>query len=92
MTDENRAILKRINDYAEQVMGDIDPQKVQVSAQIEKLKPILQKIADEKQMALEDMFILYMDIQSEASCATQQKLTEELQDLNGGNGMPILIR
>ena len=92
MTDENRAILKRINDYAEQVMGDIDPQKVPVSAQIEKLKPIMQEIADEKQMALEDMFILYMDIQSEASCATQQKLTEELQDLNDGNGMPILIR
>lgn len=92
MTDENRAILKRINDYAEQVMGDIDPQKVPVSAQIEKLKPILQEIADEKQMALEDMFILYMDIQSEASCATQQKLSEELQDLNDGSGMPILIR
>lgn len=92
MTDENRAILKRINDYAEQVMGDIDPQKVQVSVQIEKLKPILQKIADEKQMTLEDMFILYMDIQSEASCATQQKLSEELQDLNDGSGMPILIR
>ena len=52
----------------------------------------MQEIADEKQMALEDMFILYMDIQSEASCATQQKLTEELQDLNDGNGMPILIR
>lgn len=92
MTDENRAILKRINDYAEQVMGDIDPQRVPVSAQIEKLKPILQEIADEKQMALEDMFILYMDIQSEASCATQQKLSEELQDLNDGSGMPILIR
>lgn len=92
MTDENRAILKRINDYAEQVMGDIDPQKVQVSVQIEKLKPIMQEIADEKQISLEDMFILYMDIQSEASCATQQKLSEELQDLNDGSGMPILIR
>ena len=92
MTDENRAILKRINDYAEQVMGDIDPQKVPVSAQIEKLKPIMQEIADEKNMALEDMFILYMDIHSEASCATQQKLSEELQDLNDGSGMPILIR
>ena len=92
MTDEDRAILKRINDYAEQVMGDIDPQKVPVSAQIEKLKPIMQEIADEKNMALEDMFILYMDIQSEASCATQQKLSEELQDLNDGSGMPILIR
>ena len=92
MTDENRAILKRINDYAEQVMGDIDPQKVPVSAQIEKLKPIMQEIADEKKISLEDMFILYMDIQSEASCATQQKLTEDLQDLNDGSGMPILIR
>lgn len=92
MTDENRAILKRINDYAEKVLGDIDPQKVQVSAQIEKLKPILQEIADEKQVSLEDMFILYMDIQSEASCASQQKLSEDLQDLNDGNGMPILIR
>ena len=92
MTDENRAILKRINDYAEQVMGDIDPQKVPVSAQIEKLRPIMQEIADEKNMALEDVFILYMDIQSEASCATQHKLSEELQDLNDGNGMPILIR
>ena len=92
MTDENRAILKRINDYAEQVMGDIDPQKVPVSAHIEKLKPIMQEIADEKKISLEDMFILYMDIQSEASCATQQKLSEELQDLNDGSGMPILIR
>ncbi len=92
MTDENRTILKRINDYAEKVLGDIDPQKVQVSVQIEKLKPILQEIADERQISLEDMFILYMDIQSEASCASQQKLSEELQDLNDGNGMPILIR
>ncbi|MCM1120720.1 MAG: hypothetical protein NC543_15310 [bacterium] len=92
MTDENHKILKRINDYGEQVMGDIDPQKVPVSAQIEKLRPILQEIADERNISLEDMFILYMDIQSEASCATQQKLSEDLQDLNDGNGMPILIR
>ncbi len=92
MTDENRAVLKRINDYAEKVLGDIDPQKVPVSTQIEKLRPILQTIADEKQIPLEDMFILYMDLQSEASCASQQKLSEGLQDLNDGNGMPILIR
>lgn len=92
MTDENRAVLKRINDYAEKVMGDIDPQKVPVSAQLEKLRPILQEIADEKQISLEDMFILYMDIQSEASCASQKKLSEDLQDLNDGNDMPILIR
>lgn len=92
MTDENRAILKRINDYAEEVMGDIDPQKVPVSTQLEKLRPVFQEIADEKGMSLEEVFILYMDIQSEASCATNAKLREELKDLNDGGDMPLLFR
>ena len=91
MTDENRAILKRINDYGEKVMGDIDPQKVPVSVQLEKLRPVFQEIADEKGMSLEEVFILYMDIQSEASCATNSKLREELKDLNDGD-MPLLFR
>lgn len=92
MTDENRALLKRINDYSEKVLGDIDPQKVQVSAQLDKLRPILQEIADEKNMTLEDVFILYMDIQSEAVCASEAKLRDELEDLNDGDGMPLLFR
>lgn len=92
MTDENRALLKRINDYSEKVMGDIDPQKVPVSAQLEKLRPIFQEIADEKGISLEDIFILYMDIQSEASCATEAKLREDLKDLNEGGDMPLLFR
>lgn len=92
MTDENRAILKRINDYSEKVLGDIDPQKVPVSAQLDKLRPILSEIADEKNMSLEDVFILYMDIQSEAVCASDAKLREELQDLNDGGDMPLLFR
>lgn len=92
MTDENRKILERINAYAEEVMGDIDPQKVQVSVQLDKLRPIMETIAREKGMSLEDFFILYMDIQSEASCLSDMKLRDDLQDLNGGEGMPILYR
>ncbi len=92
MTEENRAILKRINDYSEKKLGDIDPQKVLVSAQLETLKPILQEIADEKGISLADMFILYMDLQSEASCATEAKLREDLQDINNDGGMPLLFR
>ncbi|MCM1111896.1 MAG: hypothetical protein NC399_01440 [Muribaculum sp.] len=92
MTDENRAILKRINDYSERVLGDIDPQKVPVSAQLDKLRPVLEEIAEEKKMSLEDVFILYMDIQSEAVCASDAKLREELQDLNDGEDMPLLFR
>lgn len=92
MTDENRKILERINAYSEQVLGDIDPQKVQVSAQLEKLKPIMQEIADEKGMDLADVFILYMDLQSEASVKSQKKLNDSLSDINGGDGMPLLFR
>ena len=92
MTNEHREILQRINAYSESVLGDIDPQKVQVSMQLEKLKPIMEEIAKEKNMALEDLFILYMDLQTEASCESQKKLKDSLQDLNYGDGMPLLFR
>ena len=94
MTEENRKILDRINSFAESALGEIDPQKVPVSEQLQKLTPVLEEIAAEKHISLEDMFILYMDLQSEASCATQKKLEESLQDLNDGTdgGMPLLFR
>lgn len=92
MTDENRKILERINAYSENVLGEIDPQKVPVSMQLEKLKPIMQEIADEKGMKLEDVFILYMDLQTEATVLSQNKLTESLRDINNGDGMPMLFR
>nr|WP_296486731.1 hypothetical protein [uncultured Acetatifactor sp.] len=94
MTEENRKILERINTYAENTLGEIDPQKVQVSVQLEQLKPVMEEIAAEKGISLEDMFILYMDLQSEASCATNQKLKDSLQDINDGfdGGSPLLFR
>ena len=92
MTNEHREILQRINAYSEQVLGQIDPQKVQVSVQLDKLKPIMEEIAKEKNMSLEDMFILYMDLQTEASCESQKKLKSSLHDLNYGDGMPMLFR
>ncbi len=94
MTDENKKLLERINAYAENVLGEIDPQKVPISAQLEKLRPVMAEIAEEKGMALEDLFILYMDLQTEASLATHKKLEESLQDLNDGTDgdMPLLFR
>lgn len=93
MTDENRAILTRINQYSEKVLGDIDPQKVPISEQLDKLKPVFQEIADEKGMSLTDVFVLYMDIQSEATCATEAKFQDDLRDLNiNGDEMPLLYR
>ena len=94
MTDENKKFLARINAYAEDVLGEIDPQKTPVSMQLEKLKPIMEEIAAERNVSLEDIFILYMDLQSEASFASQKKLEDSLQDLNAGfdGSMPLLFR
>lgn len=93
MTAEDRKILARINKYAESVMADIDPQKVQVSAQLDKLRPILQEIADEQGVSLEDFFIRYMDLQSESACLADQKMRSNLEDvLTGGEDQPFLYR
>ncbi|MCH5275232.1 MAG: hypothetical protein J1E65_05290 [Lachnospiraceae bacterium] len=93
MTAEDRKILARINKYAESVMADIDPQKVQVSAQLDKLRPILQEIADEQGVSLEDFFIRYMDLQSESACLANQKMRTNLEDiLADGENQPFLYR
>ena len=78
MTEKNAKILQRINKYAEEKLADIDPQKTPVSFQLETLKPIMQEIADEEGMSLEDMFILYMDLASEAGVIAEKKLQEDL--------------
>lgn len=79
MTDENRKIWERISKYAEDVLKDIDPQKTQVSVQLDALRPIMEEIAKEKNMSLEDMFILYMDLASEAAVEAEAKLQSEME-------------
>ena len=80
MTPENRQILDRINAYAEEVLADIDPQKTRISFQLDKLRPVMQEIADEKGMSIEDIFILYMDLASEASVEAENNLQATLDD------------
>ena len=73
-------MLDRINAYAEQVLGDIDPQKTRISYQLDKLKPVMEKIAEEKQLPLEDIFIKYMDLASIVSAEENAMLKEELTE------------
>jgi len=94
MTDEQKKMLDRINKYAEQVLGDIDPQKTRVSIQLEALKPIMSVIAKEQGKEVTDIFIEYMDLASEASVASDNKMREALKDLNEGDDSnpPLLYR
>ena len=92
MTPENRQILDRINAYAEEVLADIDPQKTRISFQLDKLRPVMQAIADEKGMSLEDVFILYMDLASEASVEAENNLQATLDDDEGADFSKIANR
>ena len=84
MTDENKKIWERISIYAEEVLKDIDPQKTQVSVQLDALRPVMEEIEKEKSMSLEDVFILYMDLASEAGVEGEAKLQMDMEDGNGG--------
>ncbi len=83
MTAENKAVWERINAFAEVALKDIDPQKTQVSVQLDALRPVLEEISREKGIPLEDMFILYMDLASEAGVEAEAKFQEEMNE--GGN-------
>lgn len=80
MTPEHAEILHRINDYAEKNLADIDPQKTPVSSQLETLKPVMEEIAKEKGVSVEDIFILYMDLASEIAVKAEEQFQSELRD------------
>lgn len=92
MTPENKEILDRINAFAEEALADIDPQKTRISFQLEALKPVMLKIAEEKGMSVEDVFILYMDLASEASVEAQNQLQATLDDDEDANFSKIANR
>ncbi len=92
MTAEKKEILDRINAFAEQALADIDPQKTRISFQLEALKPVMQEIADEKGLSVEDIFILYMDLASEASVEAENQLQATLDENEGANFSKIANR
>ncbi|MCR5397927.1 MAG: hypothetical protein K6E68_00160 [Lachnospiraceae bacterium] len=81
MTKEDREMLNKIMEYADKVMPDVDPEKVRVSEQIEKLRPILQELAMEKGMPVEDIFIKYMDLATENALEYEQKMKDDFGDI-----------
>lgn len=89
MTEQEKRILDEINEYAEEKLGDIDPQKVRISVQLETLKPIMEEIAVREKMSVEDVFILYMDLASTSAVTRQKKFEEDFIDLDLQSGKPF---
>ena len=78
MTTQDREFLDRINKYAEEVLKDIDPQTTHVSEQLNKLRPVMEELAKELNMPIEDVFIKYMDLASEQGVEVENKYREDL--------------
>jgi len=73
-------LLSRINKYGEEVLKDIDPQKTKVSVQLDKLRPVMEDIANETGMSLEDVFIKYMDLASMQKVEMEDKFRQTMVD------------
>ena len=84
MTNEDKIFLDRITEYANEAMADIDPDptKTPISEQLEKLKPIMETLAAESGESVEDVFIRYMDLASEAAVEKNQKLKADYADFD----------
>ena len=61
-------------------MGDIDPQKVPISEQLDKLKPIMETIAKEQNRSLEDIFIELTEQKEEAEISAKPGKTSEKEE------------
>lgn len=81
LDQDDKIFFTKVNEYSEQVMGDIDPQKVRVSEQLEKLKPVMEELAAQRGMSLEDVFIKYMDIASLVAAKRDQRFKSDMQDI-----------
>ncbi|MCD8069306.1 MAG: hypothetical protein LUE87_10580, partial [Lachnospiraceae bacterium] len=65
---------------------------VQVSTQLDALRPIFTEIAEEENITLEEMFIKYMDLQSEASLQEEMHLRETFAEQANDPENPMLFR
>lgn len=85
--DQKIKIVERINAYADKVLSDIDPQKTPISTQLEALRPEMEKIAEETHKSLSDIFIIYMDLNSELSAEQERHLQKEMEDVEADDSM-----
>lgn len=76
----NQQIFEKITAYADTVLADIDPQKTPISVQLDKLRPVMAEIAREENTSLEDIFIKYMDMATEASARREQEFQSRLNN------------
>lgn len=79
---DKETILNRVNTYADQVLPERDPSKVPIRVQLDALRPEMEKLAKEFQLSVEDIFIIYMDMNTETVATAEAQLQNQLNDMN----------
>lgn len=79
---DKETILTRVNTYADQVLPERDPSKVPIRVQLEALKPEMEKLAEEFKLSVEDIFIIYMDMNTETVATAEAKLQSKLDTMD----------
>lgn len=82
LNDDDKALLNRVSAYSEKVLGEVSPEQMRISEQLDKLKPVMQELADERKTTLEDIFIKYMDLASLVLAKKDEKFKEDMQDFD----------
>ena len=83
MTAEDREFLNQIYKFIDENLQDMDPdpQKTPVSEQIQALRPILQELAMKYSVPVEDTFIRYMDLASEAAVERDREYKSKFENI-----------
>ena len=82
LNEDDRELLNRVSAYSEKVLGDVSPEQVRISEQLDKLRPVMQELAEERKTSLEDIFIKYMDLASLVLAKKAEKFKEDMQDFD----------
>ncbi|MFA9379368.1 MAG: hypothetical protein ACERKZ_21880 [Lachnotalea sp.] len=71
---DEQKILDQINIYADQVLKGMNLETTPISIQLDKLKPKMESLAKKYSLSLEDIFVMYMDL----NLINQKKQDDEL--------------
>ena len=82
LNEDDKELLNRVSAYSEKVLGDVSPEQVRISKQLDKLRPVMQELAEERKTSLEDIFIKYMDLASLVLAKKDEKFKEDMQDFD----------
>ena len=79
--NDKKRMIEEIQEYADEVLRDVDKEKTQISVQLERLRPKMEEMAVKYQLDLSDVFIMYMDGISEIQAEKEKDFQEKIKDL-----------